>query len=170
MTNTHDSGVVLHHIATLQAATGSLAARLRDSAGREDASLSEHLPYLREIIVQAMLFGLAYQQHAPQALTEETIAGAGPAQLIQMARLSGETEDDHAARVDDHFASVLACMTGLFGSIAEIISREPGPLRVYAAPLDQIVVNLVMLGAVDLEDTPEAGSEAEHVDEEYDDD
>ncbi|MGR7527307.1 hypothetical protein ACU6ZM_24465 [Klebsiella aerogenes] len=170
MNNTHDSGVVLHHIATLQAAAGSLAARLRDSAGREDASLSEHLPYLREIIVQAMLFGLAYQQHAPQALAEETTAGAGPAQHIQMARLSGETKDDRAPRVDDHFACVLACMTGLFGSIAEIINREPGPLRVYAAPLDQIVVNLVMLGAVDLEDTPETGDEAETEDEECGDD
>ncbi|HAV1827357.1 TPA: hypothetical protein JG914_000090 [Enterobacter hormaechei subsp. steigerwaltii] len=58
----HDS-VVLHHIAALQAATGSLAIRLRESA--QDDSLSEHLPYLREILAQVTLFGYAYLKSAP---------------------------------------------------------------------------------------------------------
>ncbi|HAV1827356.1 TPA: hypothetical protein JG914_000089 [Enterobacter hormaechei subsp. steigerwaltii] len=84
--------------------------------------------------------------------------------------MSDETEFCRADRLADNLAGILVCMTGLLGSIAEIINREPGPLRAYAAPLDQIVINLVMLGAVDLEDTPETGDDDENEDEECDDD
>lgn len=88
--------------------------------------------------------------------------------------------DETDFRRADNLAGVLVSMTGLFGSIAEIINREPGPLRAYAAPLDQIVISLVMMGAADPEGSPSGddgdetvqghAAEAPASDEEHDDD
>jgi len=86
--NTRHSGRVLHNTAALQRATGTLALCLDESARREDASLSEHLPYLRDIIVQATLFGLAYQQGERRDAAADHDTGSDHGQLN-----GGEADD-----------------------------------------------------------------------------